>query len=92
MARGWESKSVAAQMESAADRKRRLPGSGDPDQDYVEWLRKKEVLLLSRTRVMRELETSQNSRYKQMLGRALAELDSQLSALEKASIAKAAST
>ncbi|HXG94787.1 MAG TPA: hypothetical protein VNN73_20785 [Blastocatellia bacterium] len=80
MARGWESKAVEAQIESAeahsAERdKERL----DPAQQ--ELLRKKESLLLSRARVLRELEASRNPRYKAILTAALDDLDKKLAQL-----------
>lgn len=39
---------------------------------------KKESLLLSRTRIVEELKTSRNPRYKKMLTDALADLDQKL--------------
>jgi hypothetical protein len=42
-------------------------------------MRRRETLNLSRTRVVRELETAQNPRYRAQLIKALAELDAQLS-------------
>jgi hypothetical protein len=41
-------------------------------------IRKKETILLSRTRVVRELKDVQNPRYKVVLTKALADLDAQL--------------
>ncbi|HVN03483.1 MAG TPA: hypothetical protein VMT86_03635 [Bryobacteraceae bacterium] len=85
MARGWESKAVESQIESAA-------GSIHSAQDEqvspqeLELLRKKEGLELSRTRVLRELEASQNPRYRSMMQKALADLNSQLSRLEHGAV------
>ena len=45
----------------------------------LEVIRKKETILLSRTRVVRELGAAQNPRYQAVLKKALAELDAQLS-------------
>ena len=45
-------------------------------------IRKKEGLMLSRTRVVREMESAQNPRYKAVLGKALADLDAQLENLK----------
>ena len=42
----------------------------------------RENLLLSRTRVVREMEGSQNPRYKAVLTKALADLDAKLSTLK----------
>jgi hypothetical protein len=44
----------------------------------LESIRKRETILLSRTRVVRELESVRNPRYKVQLTKALAELDAQL--------------
>ena len=82
MARGWESKSVEGQIEAAQIKPTHLPGGPDPAQ--LEMLRQKETLILSRTRVMRELETSQNVRYKQILNHALEDLNVKLAELNKA--------
>lgn len=47
-------------------------------QETLDLLRKKESLLMSRNRVVRDIETAQNPRYKAVLTKALAELDAQL--------------
>jgi len=44
--------------------------------------RRREVLLLSRARVQKDLQGSQSPRYREQLNRALADLDAQLAALE----------
>lgn len=79
MARGWESKAVEAQIEAAAEQ----PGNGrNPSTpETADTNRKKESLLLSRKRVVQQLENSSNPRYKQMMEAALAELDAQLKEL-----------
>jgi hypothetical protein len=46
--------------------------------------RRKEVLLLSRSRVEKDLTASQNPRYREQLTKALADLDAQLSKLKDA--------
>ena len=78
MARGWESKSVEAQIDMA-QAERAVPQRKKLTPKTLEVLRKKEGILLSRTRVVRELETAQNPRYKVVLIKALADLDAQLS-------------
>jgi len=45
--------------------------------------RRKAVLLLSRARVEKDLNASQNARYKEQLAKALSDLDAQISALEE---------
>jgi hypothetical protein len=79
MARGWESKSVEAQIDMAAQ----TPSSAVLDRTVnpqkLDAIRKKENLVLSRTRVVHDLECAQNPRYKAVLTKALADLDAQLS-------------
>jgi len=79
MAKGWESKSVEAQIDMAEKHPRATPKSV-PDPASIEIVRQKENILLSRTRVVHELKSAQNPRYKAMLHKALADLDAQLSA------------
>jgi len=78
MARGWESKSVEAQIDAAEARKSAVL-LNSPAPAELESIRKKETILLSRTRVVRELSTAQNPRYRVVLQKALADLDAQLS-------------
>jgi hypothetical protein len=81
MARGWESKAVEAQIETAERRNgEQIQDSLTPDE--VEILRKKEGLLLSRSRVQRDLETSRNPRYQAILREALRHLDRELAGLK----------
>jgi hypothetical protein len=77
MARGWESKSVEAQIDMA-EAHRPIKQQTAPSTESLELLRKKENILLSRTRVVRELDNAQNPRYKVVLNKALADLDAQL--------------
>ena len=79
MARGWESKSVEAQIDMAEPHHRRAVLENGPDPEALEVIRKKETILLSRTRVVRELANAQNPRYIAVLEKALADLDAQLS-------------
>ena len=80
MARGWESKSVEAQIDMA-DHHRSAAAHKMLSQATLELLRKKESIQLSRTRVMRDLQNAQNPRYKAVLSKALADLDAQLTVL-----------
>jgi len=82
MARGWESKSVESQIESAETLIRPSFDERMPAEE-MELLRKKESLKLSRTRVLRELEASQNPRYRNLMQKALADLNSELSRLDR---------
>ncbi|MEI9977291.1 MAG: hypothetical protein WDO73_37710 [Ignavibacteriota bacterium] len=80
MARGWESKSVEAQIDMAeAHRPTKINIA--PSAESLELIRKKETILLSRTRVVRELDNAQNPRYKAVLAKALADLDAQLTSI-----------
>jgi hypothetical protein len=84
MARGWESKSVEEQVQEhqqkkEENRKKQLT----PEQ--VESRRKREVLLLSRSRVQKDLQASQNPRHRDQLNSALADLESQIAELTEKS-------
>jgi hypothetical protein len=80
MARGWESKSVEAQMEESVSaepaRKREVLTS-----EELQKQRRKTDLELSRTRVAQQLEQSANERYSELLQRTLAELDRKIAEL-----------
>ena len=80
MARGWESKSVETQIDMAEDRSA-IARAKVLSQVSLDLLRKKESILMSRTRVVRDLENAQNPRYRAVLSKALADLDAQLSTL-----------
>jgi len=79
MARGWESKSVEAQIDAAGIHHRSAVFENTPSPETLDLIRRKESILLSRTRVERDLNSAQNPRYKAQLTKALAELDAQLS-------------
>jgi len=77
MARGWESKSVEAQMEeplvSSAGKPRLSP-------EQIEAMQKRETLILTRKMLQADLERSSNPRHQEMLQRALEEIERQLQA------------
>jgi hypothetical protein len=75
MARGWESKSVEAQMEEAAVSSASKPRLS-PEQ--VEAKQKRETLLLTKKKLEGDLERSPNERHREMLKQAIAEVDKQL--------------
>jgi hypothetical protein len=82
MARGWESKSIEAQIDAAeVHRNRSAVLKNAPSPEALELIRQKESILLSRTRVVRELGAAQNPRYKEVLMKALADLDAKLSTI-----------
>ena len=79
MARGWESKSVEAQIEESTSEPSR-----NVDAVSVQELRsknKKTSLLLSRKHVLQQLERSTDERYSELLRRTLGDLDTQIAAL-----------
>lgn len=80
MARGWESKSVEDQVQQSETKNNRGK-KAQVSAAEVDVNRRREVLVLSRKRVERELASSQNARYKEQLNRALADLDAQLAKL-----------
>jgi hypothetical protein len=81
MAKGWESKSVEDQIEnSRAEDQEHHKRQLTPAQ--MEAHRRREVLLLSRARVERDLELSQNPRYRDQLRQALAALDDQIAKIQ----------
>jgi hypothetical protein len=80
MAKGWESKSVESQVQDAQtshDDNKKAPLTGAQIQAH----RRREVLLLSRARVADGLQSSSDTRYRDQLTRALADLDAQISRL-----------
>ena len=77
MARGFESKSVAAQQELADEPRPRTP---EDDQDAG--IRKRRRRLeLSRADIANRLATAQAKPHREMLSRALAALDKEIAAL-----------
>jgi len=79
VARGWESKSVQEQIESAKSRH----GENMPhlNKEQLANQKKLESLLLHRTRVMRDIEGCKDDRYRKTLNDGLAFLETQLSGL-----------
>jgi hypothetical protein len=78
MARGWESKSVEEQQSQAASEPKTGPR---PTPDQLARQHQRQGLLLSRSRVLQQLETAQNAHHRQMLEGALADLDAQIARL-----------
>jgi hypothetical protein len=81
MARGWESKAVEDQVSGQLREDSKAPKQPVTASE-LELHRRKEVLLLSRARVQRDLEASRNPRYRDQLTRALSDIESQIAALE----------
>ena len=81
MARGWESKSVEDQMDSAkADRDAQIKPRLSPEARERET--RTQSLRLSRSRILSQIEAARNERYRVQLKRTLEHLDSQLRELE----------
>ncbi len=82
MAKGWESKSVESQVEDSQSQDSGKRGVQlTPAQ--IDTRRRREVLFLSRSRVQRDLQLSQDQRYRDLLTRALSDIEAQISALDK---------
>jgi hypothetical protein len=77
MARGWESKSVELQMESAVANRSAKKEQRTPAENAK--IRQREDLQLARTRLLTRIASSSNVRYTEMLQKALADLDGKLS-------------
>ena len=80
MARGWESKSVESQQDLAREESAVPHRALSDDEKNV--LREQEGLLLSRARVMKQIEASSNERYTKVLRQALKELEQKIALLE----------
>ncbi len=79
MARGWESKSVEAQLEEAESTKsveRRALTAGE-----AENIRKRELLLMASALTKQSLSEANNPRYRQILEKQLSDLEAQLTQL-----------
>jgi hypothetical protein len=84
MARGWESKSVESQIESAESR-RHGPPHVELTQEEIARQRERESLELSRTRVLHDIAATTNPRYRQLLEAGLRHLEAKLNALQRSS-------
>ncbi|OLE84185.1 MAG: hypothetical protein AUG07_06910 [Acidobacteria bacterium 13_1_20CM_2_60_10] len=80
VARGWESKAVEEQVESAEQKKPETAPKGQtPEQSSRQ--RELEGLRLSRTRIVRELEAATHPRHREQLTAALKFLDDKIAEL-----------
>jgi hypothetical protein len=78
MARGWESKSIEAQQEAAAERRTR---GAVITPEEVRRLAERATLSLARTRALADLQRACAPEHRAMLERAIADLDERLAAL-----------
>ncbi|MBV8549831.1 MAG: hypothetical protein JOY54_00925 [Acidobacteriaceae bacterium] len=83
MARGWESKAVESQIEAAGERRRTQAPQRHAGEIAAE--RARESLQLSRTRVLQDMATATNPRYRELLERSLKYLDEKITALDAVS-------
>jgi hypothetical protein len=82
MARGWESKAVEGQVQEFESKENRAH-KRQLTQAQMEIRCQREILLLSRARVERQLQSIQDPRYREQLSSALADLDARLSELKE---------
>jgi len=82
MARGWESKAVESQIEAAESRLLHRPAPSELTERQAEAIRERDCLQLSRTRIVNDLQSAVNPKYRQMLQQSLQFLDDKLAALD----------
>jgi hypothetical protein len=80
MARGWESKEVESQIESAQS-KRAAARNAPLTNEQIRNQQQRESLEMSRTRVLRDLETVTHDRYRVQLESAFKHLEQKLAEL-----------
>lgn len=81
MARGWESKAVAEQMEEGKERPNARPAEVDRSPEASLRREQLERLRLSRSRTLAQLEQAARPAYRQMLEKALRALETQIEEL-----------
>ena len=77
MARGWESKSVEMQIEERES----VPANARNTRENAETERKRELLDLSRKRLLKEIETASSERLREIKRRALRHIESELASI-----------
>jgi hypothetical protein len=87
MARGWDSKSVEAQIDAVSDE---TPSSSDEISPAERDRRARRAQArLCRARILQDLEVAHEARYRAMLERALTDIDAQLAAIEAEATSRA---
>jgi hypothetical protein len=81
MARGWESKAVADQMEAADERARQRAGLDEVSPEERARRERLESLRLSRARTLTQLEHATRPAHREMLGRTLRALEAEMEEL-----------
>ena len=84
MARGWESKAVESQIEAAEARSSRSKAV-QVSAEQLSAQRERESIELSRTRVLQDLASATNPKYRDLLQLSLQYLDEKLEALDERS-------
>ena len=79
MARGWESKAVEDQIAAAEVRKGAQARARTPEE--VERESRRQGLLLSRTKIVRDIENARDDRHRDSLQKALDFIDAQIANL-----------
>lgn len=85
MARGWDSKSVEDQIRDSQLKKKEPAASGSKSRHVSKPprpSREKEALLLARTRLLRDIQSTENPRYKVFLETSLAAVDKQIAEIQ----------
>ena len=85
MARGWESKAIEDQLAANEAEKEARAKPFLTDQEIERQTRKNSVQL-SRSRILKDLETARNEGYRALLERTLAHLDAELAVIESSEI------
>ncbi len=83
MARGWESKSVEAQMETSQSKKEES-GKKRRSPESIEAIRKRETLLLAQAHLQQQIQLTRHTRRLEMLQTALVDLEKQLAEIDVA--------
>jgi hypothetical protein len=79
VARGWESKAVEDQIASAEERKAGPARARTPEE--IERESRRQGLLLSRAKIVRDIENARDDRHRASLQQALDYIDSQIATL-----------
>ncbi len=77
MARGWESKAVESQIESAEERITQTR-TAQVNSERLQLERERESVELSRSRVRHDMATATHSKYREILQRSLEHLDNKI--------------
>ena len=85
MARGWDSKSVENQIDDSRSERKEGPSIGSKGRHVIRPprpSREKEALLLARTRLLNDIQTTNNPRYKTLLETSLAAIEKQIAEIQ----------